>query len=67
MQMETLNDIRQEGLQALTEKLGYSGMLTFLEQYSSGTGDYTKDRHKIHKGKNVESIVREIKAKRKKQ
>ncbi|MDA3937702.1 MAG: hypothetical protein PF693_00110 [Spirochaetia bacterium] len=40
----TISEIRKEGLQALTQKLGAVGMVGFFQQNESGWGNYTKDR-----------------------
>jgi hypothetical protein len=40
----TLEQIRQEGLDALRERLGRAGMIRFLQQFESGRGDYSKSR-----------------------
>ena len=45
MKRQTLDEIRREGLEALREKLGRAGMIRFLQQFGSGSGDYAKDRH----------------------
>jgi hypothetical protein len=36
--------IRAAGLDALKERLGRAGMVRFLRQFSSGSGDYTQER-----------------------
>lgn len=41
----TLNDIRREGLEALRKQLGRAGMIRFLQQFETGTGNYAVDRH----------------------
>ena len=41
-----LERIRKEGLEALKDKLGVDGMIKFLQLYSNGEGDYTKERRK---------------------
>jgi len=41
----TLDQIRREGLTALRKRLGQAGMIRFLQQFESGTGDYASDRH----------------------
>lgn len=43
--MRTLEQIRQEGLEALRERLGQAGMIRFVAQFDNGDGDYAKDRH----------------------
>ena len=44
--VKDLEKIRQEGLKALKEKLGPVGMIKFIQMYSDGEGDYTKERRK---------------------
>ena len=41
----TLNDIRLAGLRALSRELGPVGMARFLQQFETGHGDYTRERH----------------------
>lgn len=41
-----LEKIRKEGLKALKDKLGVDGMIKFLQLYTEGEGDYTKERRK---------------------
>jgi hypothetical protein len=41
----TLERIRQEGLEALKERLGRAGMVRFLQLFDSGSGNYATDRH----------------------
>ena len=42
----TLEQIRQDGLDALRAKLGQAGMIRFLQQFENGSGDYTAERRK---------------------
>ena len=58
-------EIQRKGIDALIKNLGYSGMIRFLEQYDLGSGDYTRERHQIHKSKTVKNIVKEIQSKSK--
>jgi hypothetical protein len=41
----TLDDIRRRGLEALRRELGPAGMIRFLQQFETGTGDYARERH----------------------
>lgn len=41
----TLMEVRQEGLAALAERLGPVGMVRFLQQFETGYGDYSVERH----------------------
>jgi hypothetical protein len=40
----TLDEIRREGLAALRERLGRSGLIQFLQQFELGSGDYAQER-----------------------
>ncbi len=41
----TLEQIRSEGLEALRERLGRADMIRFLQQFETGHGDYSVERH----------------------
>jgi hypothetical protein len=41
----TQNEIYQQGLQALRDRLGRAGMIRFLQQFETGHGDYARERH----------------------
>lgn len=43
--LQTPEQIRIAGLRALHQALGLVGMIRFLQQYETGSGDYSKDRH----------------------
>ena len=55
---------RAKGVRVLTRELGAAGMVQFMQQFKSGHGDYTKERHKILAGLTVDDILEEIKRKR---
>lgn len=57
--------MRQKGIKALTKALGPIGMIRFLQQFETGTGDYSKEREQWLGTTRVEDIVAEIKKKRK--
>jgi hypothetical protein len=40
----TLEEIRRRGLQALRRELGRTGMVRFLQQFETGSGDYARGR-----------------------
>lgn len=43
--MMTPLEINRLGYKALTDALGFDGMIRFLRQFEPGTGDYAKERH----------------------
>lgn len=40
----SLNEVREEGLKALMERLGRADMIRFLQQFETGRGDYSQER-----------------------
>jgi hypothetical protein len=60
----TLAEIRVAGLRALSRELGAVGLVRFLQQFETGYGDYTVDRHKWLDKDPVETIVRDIRERR---
>ena len=53
--------IRQEGLKALSSKLGAAGTVIFIRQFENGYGDYTEERESKLKGITLDDIVSSIK------
>jgi len=41
----TLDQIKTRGYAALMKELGPAGYVRFMQQFVSGKGDYTKERH----------------------
>ena len=60
MQTMTLMQIRDAGLQALARELGPVGMVRFLQQYETGRGDYSNERHEWLDALDAETIAKKI-------
>jgi hypothetical protein len=58
-----IEQIRKDGIDVLIKKLGPDGMIRFIQQFDSGRGDYTRDRHVILDSYTIEDIINEIKKK----
>ena len=43
----TLNDVRRRGAAALLAELGPVGFVRYLQQFSTGHGDYTRDHQRL--------------------
>lgn len=54
----TLDEIRREGLAALRERLGRSGLIQFLQQFELGTGDYAQERREWVERTSLDEIQR---------
>lgn len=60
-QAMSLNEIRKNGIDVLTEKLGTVGMIRFMQQDETGYGDYTKEREKLLGNPTIEELAKNIK------
>lgn len=60
--LKTLKEIKEEGWDALVERLGVASATMFVLESEEGYGDYTKERKKIFAEKSLDDIVKEIKA-----
>ncbi len=60
MNIEPTNlfQIRQLGIEVLSRELGPVAMIRFLQQYETGTGDYSKERHQWLDKFTIDDIAR---------
>jgi len=61
----TLEQIRLTGLEVLARELGPVGLVRFLQQFETGRGDYSTERHRWLGERNVQDITEEIRRRRK--
>lgn len=59
-----LSEINQQATAILALEMGIADALRFLNQFSSGSGDYTNERDQWLGNLSLEQITSEIKAKR---
>jgi hypothetical protein len=60
----TLEQIRLIGLKALSRDLGPVGLVRFLQQFETGHGDYTAERHRWLGEPTVQYLAQEIERRR---
>jgi hypothetical protein len=53
--------IRQQGLVALTEALGAVAMIRFLQQFDTGSGDYSREREQLLRNLTLAEVIAQIK------
>jgi hypothetical protein len=53
-------DFERHALAVLQRELGLDGLARFLRLYRSGTGDYTRDRHRWLEGATIQDIMAEV-------
>jgi len=59
----TIQKLSVMGKMALCRELGVANSIRFLQGYSTGTGNYTKERTHIYADKTLDAILGEIKMK----
>lgn len=64
-QTMTLEQLRIAALDLLARELGPWGMVRFLQQYETGHGDYSTDRHQWLDSTNVDGLVAALQLRRK--
>ena len=63
--MKTPVELRNEGFRALCERLGMAGALRFIAEFSSGQGDYTRERRGILGKRSLSEVMRDVRRRRK--
>ena len=63
-QKMSLEQIRIAGMEALARELGIVGMVRFLQQFETGHGDYSNDRHKWLDDQDIDTVLKRIREKR---
>ena len=56
-----LYQVRHTGIHILNRELGPAAMIRFMQQYESGYGDYSKERHERNDKVSVADIAAQIK------
>lgn len=63
-EVKPLAEINQQAIRLLYRELGIVDAVRFLRQFTTGFGDYTKERDILFSEKTLDEIVGEIEAKR---
>ena len=63
--IETPAELTEEAIEILCREMGVVKTLRFLQQFSNGYGDYTRERENLFKDLTVADIVAEIEKSRK--
>ena len=62
MQAMTQQQVRITGIEILSQHMGITGMIRFLQQTETGYGDYTKEREELLGNPTLEELVVAIQA-----
>lgn len=63
VEVKPLAEITQEAVRILCEKIGIVNTIRFVNQFTTGYGNYTEDRGKLFTDLTLDDIVAEIKRK----
>ena len=61
-QIMTQQQIRMTGIKILSQHMGITEMIRFLQQTETGYGDYTQERGQIPGNPSLEDLVSDIQA-----
>lgn len=60
-----LSDINHQAIRVLVRELGAADAARFISQFTTGYGDYTKEREELFRDLTIDEVVREIRGARK--
>ena len=55
-----LSEINEEAIRLLVREMGAADAARFISQFTTGYGDYTKERKELFKDLTIEEVVQEI-------
>ena len=63
-EIQSLSQLNQKATQILVKEMGIVDAIRFLNQFTVGSGDYTKDREQWLGDLPLEQVIKDIKSKR---
>ncbi len=61
VEAKPLVEVTKEAIKVLSQEIGIVNTVRFINQFSSGYGNYTEERAELFEGLSVEEIVTQIK------
>lgn len=61
---KSLNQLNEEAIHLLTKELGVADTARFLRQFTTGTGDYTKERRERHADTSLDEVLEKMRERR---
>lgn len=58
VQAKSLSQITQQAIEILSKEIGIANTVRFLNQFSTGYGDYTEEREDLFKDLTLDDILR---------
>ena len=63
--IQPLDQLNDEALQLLMKELGVANTARFLQQFTTGAGNYTKERKELFDDWTLDDVLKETKRRRK--
>ena len=60
IQTKSLNDISQEAITLLCQQIGLTNTIRFINQFTTGYGNYTEEREQLFANMTVDDVISEI-------
>lgn len=65
LEMRPLAEITHEALKVLYKEIGIANTVRFLNQFTTGFGNYTEEREQLFEGLTIDDVIAEIKKNKK--
>lgn len=62
IQAKSLNQITQQAIEMLSKEIGVANTVRFINQFSTGYGNYTEERENLFKDLTLDDILRRCRA-----
>ena len=62
--LKALAEINQEAVQILSREIGLANTIRFINQFTTGMGNYTEERRELFAGMELDDILSAIKQRR---
>ncbi len=63
--IQPLDKLNDEALQLLMKELGVANTARFIQQFTTGTGNYTEERKELFKDWTLDDVLKETRRRRK--
>jgi len=61
IQVRPLHEITQQAIELLTKEMGVVETVRFLNQFTTGYGNYTEEREALYKGMTLDQVLAAMK------
>lgn len=66
VEMKPLREVTQEAIEILSREIGIANTIRFINQFTTGRGNYTEEREHLFEGMSLEDIIQAIRDRRSK-